>query len=289
MGPRKRGPMDGSELVRKHVAYMHRRGLRENTILLRTRTLRRLEIHAGKSLLRITIEDVRAFIDRLDDQGSRATERTQLRSFYKWAALEGYCDDPTFRLEPIRKRKYLPRPIDDDALALALVDPPERVRPMLWLMAYAGLRSHDLAQLRGEHLMWDRTPPIIYIEDSKGGKPRTVPMAPQIVALRPTLPTRGWLFPYRDGRPGHITAHYVSKLCNDYLRSIGIPDTAHALRHWAVTEWYRCSGHDLVVTQELAGHENIATTRLYTWTDPGASVETVGLMRELRPSLRVAG
>jgi integrase/recombinase XerD len=269
--------------------------LRPNTITLRTRVLRRLEIHAGKSLLRVTIDDLRAFLDRLDDQGSRAAERTQIRSFYKWAALEGYVrDDPSFRLEPIRKRKYLPRPIDDGLLALALSDPPERVRPMLWLAAYAGLRAHDIAQLRGEHLMWDRVPPMIFVEDSKGGKSRTVPMAPQVMALRTLLPAYGWCFPYRDGRAGHITAQYVSKLCNDYLHSLGITETLHQLRHWSITEVYQASGRDLLATQDFAGHENATTTQIYAWVDPGLVAEAVGRMRGVVgdgtvSSLRVAG
>ncbi len=165
---------------------------------------------------------------------------------------------------------------------------------MLWLAAYAGLRAHDMAQLRGEHLLWDRDPPMIFIEDSKGGKARTVPMSPHFSLLRSCLPATGWCFPYVDGTAGHITAHYVSKMCNDYLHSLGIVETLHQLRHWAITEWYRSSDRDLVVTQALAGHEHIGTTRLYTWTDPGLPAEAVGKMRavlgdgQVSP-LRVAG
>lgn len=283
--------MDSGELVRRHVDHMRRRALRPNTILLRTRVLRRLELHAGKSLHRVTIDDIRAYIDRLEDHGSRAAERTQIRSFYKWAVLEGYVrEDPSFRLEPIRKRKYLPRPIDDEVLALALENPPPRIQPMLWLAAYAGLRAHDIAQLRGEHLMWDRTPPMVFVEDSKGGKPRTVPMGSQVERLRPWLPAHGWCFPYRDGRPGHIPAHYVSKLCNDYLHSLGTDATLHQLRHFFITKCYAVD-RDLVVTQQLAGHESIATTRLYTWTDPGAAVATVAALPDVvrAPPLRVVG
>jgi integrase len=246
-------------------------------------------MHSGKGLLRVTLADLRAFLDRLDDPGSRSAERSQLRSFYQWATLENYLtEDPTYRLEPIRKRKYLPRPIPDDLLARALTDPPERVKPMLWLAAYAGLRACDICQLRVEHLMFDRDPPVIFVEESKGGKPRTVPMAPILASeLRGRFDGYGWAFPYHDGRAGHIPAQYVSKLCNDYLHSLGITETLHQLRHWAVSEWYRSSERDLVVTQALAGHENISTTRLYTWTDPGAPAEAVAAMRSvLAPQLR---
>lgn len=273
--------MDGNEALRRHVAHMRRRGLRPNTITMRRRVLRRLELHAGIDLLHIDLDDIRRFVDRLDDRGSRSAEATQIRSFYQWAALEGYvAHDPSFRLEPIRKRKYLPRPIADDALAKALINPPERIAPMLWLAAYAGLRAHDLAQLRVEHVMFDRDPPIVFVEDSKGGKPRSVPLAPILLEKLPRyLPRSGWLFPYRNGRSGHIPAQYVSKLCNDYLHDLGVDATLHQLRHFFVSKCYAVN-RDLVVTQQLAGHESITTTRGYTWTDPGAAAETVRRLPE---------
>lgn len=278
--------MDSGEAVRRHIAHMVRRGLRPNTIALRKRVLRRLELHAGKSLLRVDLDDLRAYLDRLSDPGSRAAERTQLCGFYRWAALEGYIkDDPTFRLESIRKRKYLPRPIPDELLARALADPPPRILPALWLAAYAGLRAHDLAQLRGEHLMFNRPVPIVFIEDSKGGKTRSVPLAPLLVArLLGRVPESGWVFPYLDGTPGHVPAHYISKLCNDYLHGLGIPHTLHQARHFFVTKCYAVD-RDLVVTQELAGHESISTTRLYTWVDPAAAAATVNALTSPFPPL----
>lgn len=279
-GPR--GRKDRSELLYKHTQHMVRRGLRANTIKIRLAVIRRLELHAGRPLLEITTDDIRAFLDRLADSGSRATELTQIRAFYKWATLEAYMDiDPSFRVERIRRRKYLPRPISDDELAKALVNAPERVAPMLWMAAYAGLRACDIAQLRGEHIMLDRTPPILFIAESKGGKPRTVPIAPILASeLQGRVPGYGWVFPRRDGRDGPLPPHMISRLCCDYLHEIGIDATLHQLRHWFVTKVYAVN-RDLVVAQELAGHESIATTRLYTWVDPGAAAATVNQLPEL--------
>jgi integrase len=271
--------MEGSEAVRVHVAWMMRRGLRPNTIKLRTRVLRRLEIHAGKSLLLVTLDDLRAFLDRLDDQGSRAAERSQVRSFYQWCVLEGRLEiDPSVRLESIRKRKYLPRPISDEKLAKALVAPPERVAPMLWLAAYAGLRACDIAQLRGEHLLFDHNPPMIFVEESKGGKPRTVPMAPILAAELPgRVPDYGWCFPYRDGSERPLPPHMISKLVNEYLHDMGITETLHQLRHWFVSTAWKHS-HNLLACQQLAGHENPNTTKVYAWVDPGETVEIVNAL-----------
>lgn len=51
----------------------------------------------------------------------------------------------------------------------------------------------------------------------------------------------------------------------------------HQLRHSFVSKCYAVN-RDLVVTQELAGHENITTTRGYTWTDPSAAAATVNCL-----------
>lgn len=104
-------------------------------------------------------------------------------------------------------------------------------------------------------------------------------MASPVSRLRPLLPVQGWCFPYLDGRTGHIPAQYVSKLCNDYLHSLGITETLHQLRHWAITEIYSSSGRDLLATQQFAGHENSSTTQVYAWVDPGDVAEAVGRMR----------
>ena len=53
---------------------------------------------------------------------------------------------------------------------------------------------------------------------------------------------------------------------NDYLKTLGIADTLHSLRHRFGTQLYR-SSQDLRLTQELLGHVSIATTTLYAAAD----------------------
>lgn len=282
-------------MIRRHIEHMVRRGLRPNTILLRTRTLRRLEIYTGRDLRDVRLDDLRSFLDRLTDVGSRATEATQLRSFYRWAVHEELLDvDPTVRLEPIRKRKYLPRPIPDDELAKALVAPPARIAPALWLAAYAGLRACDIAGLRGEHVHLHAVPATVLIEESKGGKMRSVPLSSLLIDRLGGMPVQGWWFPRRDGRPGPLPAHMISKLANEYLHGLGIDHTLHTLRHWFGTKAYQASDHDLLTVRDLMGHESIETTRGYAWVDPGDGVLAVERLpnvteRQETPDLTAGG
>jgi len=65
-----------------------------------------------------------------------------------------------------------------------------------------------------------------------------------------------------------------------YLRSIGVDATAHTLRHYAGTTWYRASGHDLLTTAALLRHKDVSTTQVYARVDderPTEVVHAVGL------------
>ncbi len=48
--------------------------------------------------------------------------------------------------------RLVPRPIPRAALVKALAEAPPRVRPMLYLAAYQGLRAVEIAGLRGENV-----------------------------------------------------------------------------------------------------------------------------------------
>lgn len=282
-GPSRGRRLQGDEAIGRHLTHLFRRNLRPNTIKFRAAVLRRLQRHISpKSVLRATHDDLEDFLARLEQPRSRAVELTQVRGFYRWAHLEGIIPrDPTIRLERPRLPRSLPRPIPDDLLAKAFTDPPERVRPWLYLAAYAGLRACEISQLRGEAVMLDRAPPVIFIETSKGGKQRSVPCAPILAGELGGLPHTGWLFPRFDGQSGPTPPHLVSQITNRYLHDIGIRHTLHTLRHWFATKAYVATGRDLRATQELMGHESPASTQVYTWVDPGELAEAVGRLPEL--------
>ena len=65
-----------------------------------------------------------------------------------------------------------------------------------------------------------------------------------------------------DGKPGPPSAARVSERINDHLRSAGIEDTAHSLRHRFGTMLYQETLDMLLVAEEM-GHGSIETTRGY--------------------------
>lgn len=266
-------------ITERHIDWCRARNLRPSTIYQRRRALARLARHLGHEPIDATADELAAWWDDLTVRlvpAGRAVELAHARSFYRWAVdAELRPDDPTRRLQRPRIPRRLPRPIPDGDLAVALACAPDRVRPWLYLAAYAGLRACEIAQLRGEDLVWDRDPPILLIAEGKGGGQSAVPISPVLADILAGLPRSGWLFPRGDGLPGPNRPHLVSHLANRYLHSIGVTHTLHTLRHWFGTHTYQASGRDLRQTQELLRHRSPVSTAGYTWLSPGDAAETV--------------
>lgn len=268
------------DLVGRFLDDCRRRNLRPGTITQKRLALRRLyRAVYPTELLEVTHDQLVAHLDRLDQPESRATETSHIRTFYRWTVLEQHLDvDPAARLIRPRVPRRLPRPMPTNDLAVAVDTAPERVRPWLMLAAYAGLRACEISGLRACDLMWDNDPPLLVVDQGKGGHARAVPIAPPLAAELAGLPRTGWLFPRRDSLPGPTPPHLVSRLANQHLHGLGITHTLHTLRHWFATETLRINGGDLRQTQELLGHQSPVSTAIYTWVDPRAAAATVAAL-----------
>lgn len=272
------GPAGGP--VAAFIAEAERRNLRPGTIKQKRYALGRLARHtAPADLLELGHDHLVAYLDRLDKPETRATEMSHLRSFYRWAAIEGLIDhDPTMRLVRPRVPRRLPRPIPDRDLSMAVELAPDRILPWLLLAAYAGLRACEIARLRAEDVMWANEPPLLVVDQGKGGHTRAVPLSPVLEPELRRLPLRGWLFPRRDGAPGPTPAHVVSQLSNRHLHGLGITHTLHTLRHWFATKTLRVNGGNLRESQDLMGHQSPVSTAIYTWVNPEAAAATVAAL-----------
>lgn len=273
-------------IMREHLNHLRERNLRPGTIAQRRRALNRLRVHLGHpDLLAATADDLAGFLDRNITPESRATEISHLRGFYRWAVMEHRMDeDPTMRLVRPKLYRRLPRPMPEGDLRRALDEAPDRIRLMLWLAAHAGLRACEIAQLRVEHVQLDAVPPVIIVQESKGGGMSSVAMSPTLVEMaRELMPRSGFLFPRMDGGAGPLPPHRVSQLVNQYLHRKHIVHTLHTARHWYGTAFYKASGRDLRATQEAMRHLSPVSTSLYTWVDPGDLSTSAARLPTLAP------
>ncbi|WP_439593869.1 tyrosine-type recombinase/integrase [Microbacterium sp.] len=261
--------IDGN-LFAAFADYQRSIKLARTTIHNRASILRSLQRFTGKSLLDVGIRELRAFIARPGvgkerKAGSMRTERGAIRAFYAFLVEDDYIDtDPTAKLAAITAPKGEPRPFTVEQIdAMLTTGAYRKTRAMILLGYYQGFRVSMIARVRGEDLdlnaMTIRT-------IGKGSKERTLPLHPLIAELALTMPERGYWFPARGGRAGHIHGASVTERISDAKRRAGIDDptlTPHSLRHAFGTDLVE-AGVDIRVVQELMMHESLATTQIYT-------------------------
>lgn len=227
--------------------------------------LRRVQRAIGKPLLMATTTDYAHWYTDLTGRvgpDGCISELRGTRAFYQWAIRNGHtATDPTRLLIAPAATFRRPHPIGEDDLRAALrAAEPARVLPTLILAAYAGLRAHEIASLHTDHIEGD-----CLVIVGKGSRERVVDIHPAVELVLATLPL-GWMFPYRDGRPGHIGAWLVSQSANRHLHACGIDSTLHKLRHRFASLAYQ-SSHDLLMVQGLLGHSSPKTTAMYASFD----------------------
>lgn len=197
---------------------------------------------------------------------TRKSARASLRVFYTWALeSDRTATDPMLRVRGIRVPSGAPRPAPEQVLAAALLRSDQRVRLMLLLAAYGGLRRAEIAQLRASDLVDGRA----WVH-GKGGVVRVVPLHRRIRAhLEQHPPPGGWMFPAPDG--GHLSPDRVGRLMS---AALGPGWTAHTLRHRFATQVY-AAGHDVLQTQGLLGHASPKTTQRYVRLPDGGAAAAV--------------
>lgn len=257
-------------MIRAYAARLALAGLRPSTISARTTCLRAFDQSLRpRTVADATRWDVEAYLARPLSPESRRAYRSHLRMFYAWALDEGLVDtDPTAKLPPIRVPHGTPRPISEPDLlhALSLADP--RMRAWLLLMALGGLRCLEVAALRPQDVLEADTGALLFLRECKGGGTGMMPCHPAILEALVVLPVIG-------GAWWTCSRQRVSAEVGRFLRSTGVDATAHQLRHYAATSWFKASEHDILATSVLMRHASVRTTQVYAALDPTRPAEIV--------------
>lgn len=217
-----------------------------------------------------------------------ARRASALRRYFGWQTRTGrLASDPSLGLRSPRGTGRLPKVLHDEHLHQLLDEPAARAGsvaadradadPHRWardqrdqaiveILYGSGLRVSELCGLRRPDLDLDQARVTVW---GKGAKQRTVPLSePSVAAIRAWLadgrtlmapPAVGDLvFVNERGHP--ITPRDVRRVID--RRSVE-PTHPHALRHTFATHLLD-GGADLRAVQELLGHEDLATTQIYT-------------------------
>jgi len=202
----------------------------------------------------------------------------ELRSFYRHLQREGVVEtNPVAGISAPKAPKRLPRYLNVQETVALLTAPdtstPQglRDRAILELLYGAGLRVGELVGLNVGDLNLSRGELRVTGKGDKErialmGEPARVALSRYLAEGRPRLVTEASgsaLFLNRFG--GRLSAVSVTKVLHKYSKQAGIGRrvTPHMLRHSFATHLLD-GGADLRAVQELLGHENLATTQIYT-------------------------
>ncbi|MGZ4663736.1 MAG: tyrosine-type recombinase/integrase [Frankiaceae bacterium] len=254
------------DLVADHVRHCRLRNLSPTTIKERTNALRRLERHLAIPLNKVTADDLDQWQNEIAHLSPRyrSSWMSHVRAFYTWAvSVRRLRTNPATVLVAVKLPRSLPKPIPRDDLAMAMSCAPARIRPWLFLAAYAGLRAAEIAGLQVSDIQVHGDERMIVV-NGKGNKQRVVPLSKVVYdeLLSAGIPSRGYLFPRYDGNPGQNLPWRISHVTNEYLHGLGIKHTLHTLRHFFGSTAYQTTT-DLRLVQELMGHASPNTTAGY--------------------------
>lgn len=212
--------------------------------------------------------------------GSQQTLLTPVKTFFQWATRQRHLSsNPASELILPRLPRRLPKHVLSVADIEQIIGQPDvqtpsglRDRAMLETFYSTGVRRMELAQLCCHDL--DTRSGCLTVRAGKGGRERVVPVGARACA---------WLDKYRDEvRPLLVcdpaeaaffltdfgeafVKNRLGDLVKRYVEAAGfrVMGSCHLFRHACATHMLE-GGADIRFIQAMLGHENLATTQIYT-------------------------
>lgn len=261
-------------------------GASENTVSAYRRDLEQFFEFCPVAANKITTHHIAAYLRILSQKSyapkSEARKLSALRTFCRFLYIEKILNaNPAQDILTPKQHKPLPKfltPAEIKKLVECAFSHHkknfDRIGVMIELMFSTGLRVSELVTLKTGNINFDKAEILIM---GKGRKERLIPISRE--ALKMLLeyePTRlsyfkgknptNWLFPSQSSPDGHLTRDMFFKYLKDLAIQSGLnPDiiSPHTLRHSFATNLLNHEA-DLRSVQKMLGHENIATTEIYT-------------------------
>lgn len=242
----------------------------------------------------LSYERMQSFVSGLYDVGIQPRSVARIisgaKSFCRFLVLDGYLErDPAELLETPRIGRHLPDVLTTEEVDTILDACLERGgaemlrnRAIIEVLFSCGLRVSELCSLKFSDLFLDDAYLRVY---GKGRKHRLVPMSPSAIEeLRHYLasprpaPQRGqeeYVFLSRRGKA--ISRIMVFVLVKELASLAGLGErgvSPHTFRHSFATALLE-GGAGLQAIQLMLGHEDIATTEIYTHIDRSSLREEI--------------
>ncbi|MFJ5563686.1 site-specific tyrosine recombinase/integron integrase [Lysinibacillus xylanilyticus] len=219
----------------------------------------------------IKAKDIRIWLATLSEKGlkirSIQLKLTALKSFYQYCIEENKINhNPTKKVKTPKSEDSLPYYLNKRQLALLqeLTKDNLRERAIVEVLYATGVRISELLNIKLEDIKWDTRQ--IWIRKGKGSKERFVLFSHECaVRLKSYLNVRyeNSDFLFSSPRGQHISCDLVQLLFRKYTNELGFKVTPHTLRHTFAAHLAE-KGMEFIYIQDLLGHANINSTRIYT-------------------------
>lgn len=213
---------------------------------------------------KITLEQIESFsaglIDKYSNK-SRSLAISSLRFFFKRVVDR---PDIYVKLEVPKKEKKLPVVLSTEEVKSLINSCQSKKTQLIIKMLYSsGLRVSELANLKVEDLDFQQH--IGWVRGGKGRKDRlfqiSESLSKHLVKWLAKHPNNKYLF--SESMP--MSKRNIQSLVKRTAKKAGINKrvSPHTLRHSFATHLLE-GGANLLVIQQLLGHENVETTKIYT-------------------------
>lgn len=229
----------------------------------------------------VKISDAYAFLsycrsERKNDSASIARKVSSLRAFFKYLCvkMKQIPENPMEELESPKLKKALPKylSLEESIQLLESIDGRDKERDyaIITLFLNCGLRLSELCSLNYTDIKTDGTMTVT----GKGNKERTIYLnemcvnaVKEYMKVRPVDGVKDKHALFLSNRKSRISPKTVQHIVEKFIEKSGLGDrgySTHKLRHTAATLMYQKGGVDVLLIKDILGHENLATTEIYT-------------------------
>ena len=237
--------------------------------------------YVNKDLLKINDDDVKKYLKAISSKSPKSVSHSlsALKSFYKYEErLEKITDNPLTKFKSPKLDKSLPIVLSLEEVTSLLdieINTPydARNKAILELFYSSGLRISELINLEMANVDMDEN--LIRVM-GKGKKERIVPFGDiaknvlndYINNYRTSINKKNSTYIFLNNLGNKLSRQYIFRIIKQECIKKGIKKNVspHTLRHTYATHLLK-NGADLRIIQELLGHENLATTQIYTHLD----------------------
>jgi len=266
--------------INNYILYLsYERNYSNNTVLAYKNDLDKLEkYYPKKKLLELTTEDLKKYLKSVGNLSTNTINHkiSSFNNFYNYyLKTERIKFNPALGLTRGKKASKLPNVLTLEEVSslvnIEVNNPFEaRNKAILELLYSSGLRITELTSLELSNVDLDDC--LVRVM-GKGSKERIIPLGDYAVnALKDYIENyRGLLNKknsasvFLNNRGTSISRQFIFKTIKEQCMKKGIKRNVspHTLRHSFATHLLK-NGADLRIIQELLGHENLATTQIYT-------------------------